>query len=417
MNSFEMLKIEIIAIGSELLSPYFQETNSLYITTRLNEIGLKLAFKSIVGDNEYDLLHCINESLRRSHIVFAIGGLGPTYDDKTKEVFASVLERKLIFNQNIFDKIETRFNRRSIPMPQPSKGQAYVIEGAEVLENECGTAPGFWIDTGPNIIILLPGPPNELKPMFESSVWTRLKKYETSYFEKKTVKITGLTESKIETIISDLYNQDKSIKLSTLAKPGQIEIHILSSSKKDQSLAKKKIEDLVKMLHQRLKDNIISINGEELEEIVGNLLRNDNKTLAAAESCTGGYLSHRLTNIPGSSDYFLNGIIAYSNNAKTDLLNVPSELIEKHGAVSSAVAQAMAQGIRQNTGADFGLSITGIAGPSGGTEEKPVGLVYTGLSWDQDTEVEKNLFLGDRENIKFQSSQKALDMLRRKLIK
>jgi nicotinamide-nucleotide amidase len=253
--------------------------------------------------------------------------------------------------------------------------------------------------------------------MFESSVWPRLEKYKSGYFEKRIVKITGLAESKIETLISDLYNQEKSIQISTLARSGQIEIHISSSSSKDQSQARNRIDDLEETLRQRLRDNIISTNGEELEEIVGKLLRDNKKTLATAESCTGGYLSHRLTNIPGSSDYFLNGIIAYSNDAKTNLLGVPSELIEKHGAVSSHAAKAMAIGVMQNTQADFGLAVTGIAGPSGGTKEKPVGLVHTSLASDDGTEAEKNLFLGDRENIKFQSSQKALDMLRRKLLK
>lgn len=417
MNAKKDLKIEIMAIGSELLTPHFQDTNSLYLTQRLNDLGMEVSYKTIVGDDWDDLFLCIKQALSRADIIIAIGGLGPTRDDRTREAFATVLERKLRFNEELLQKIEERFKRRELSMPAVNKKQSYVIDGAEILENKNGTAPGLWLDTGSRKIILLPGPPQELKPMFESSAWPRLKKLRTDYTARKILKTTGLTESRIETLISDLYPLDPHLGLTTLAYPGQIETLLTSYSKKNQDQAEQRALKLEKNIIERLKDNVFSKSGEELEEVVGKLLRLKKKTLAVAESCTGGLLGHRITNVPGSSDYFLQGVVAYSNEAKINLLGIPPDLIEKHGAVSSQVAKAMAQGIREKAQSSFGLAVTGIAGPAGGTPEKPVGLVYTALAWDRGSEVSKNLFLGSRDIIKFQSSQKALDMVRKHLLK
>lgn len=409
-------KIEIIAVGSELLSPYFQDTNSLYLIERLNDLGLEPSYKTTVGDDWNDLKLAIRDSLARARIVFIIGGLGPTNDDRTREALASVLKRKLLFKDDVFEQIHKRFRHRRIPMDTVNKKQAYMIEGSELLDNQKGTAPGIWLETPSNIITVLPGPPTELKAMFTTCVWPRLLKFQRIYSTRKTLKITGLTESKVESLIQNDYPKDKDLRLSILSHPGQIEIHLLCQSQKNLAQAEKKIKALSRTLLIKLGENVFSTSGKELEAIVGNLLKQGQKTVAAAESCSGGYLGHRLTNVPGSSDYFLLSITAYQNDQKIRLLSVPQDLLDEYGAVSSEVAYAMANGIREISSADYGLAITGIAGPGGSTEDKPVGLVYIALAEKNHTEVKKNLFLGDREKIKFQSSQKALDMLRRYLL-
>ena len=417
MKAKKDIKIEIMAIGSELLTPHSQDTNSLYLTERLNDLGLEVSYKTIVGDEWDNLVLSIKQALSRADIVLAMGGLGPTKDDRTREAFASVLERKLIYNKKLLQKIEERFRRRGLRMPPVNKKQAYVFEDAKALDNKKGTAPGLLMDTGAKIIILLPGPPHELKPMFDTSVWPYLQKLRKKYTARRTLKITGLTESKIETLISDLYPQEPHIQLTILAYPGQIEIHLTAHSEESLEKSKETVHGLEKNFLNRLKENVFSTAGEELEEVVGRLLRLHKNTLAVAESCTGGFLGHRLTNIPGSSDYFLLSMVVYSNEAKIYHLGISEELIEQHGAVSSQVAAAMAVGIREKIHSSLGLAITGIAGPDGGTPEKPVGLVYTALAWDNGTDVVKNLFLGNREIIKYQSTQKSLDMVRRHLLK
>jgi nicotinamide-nucleotide amidase len=417
MKTKRDIKIEIIAIGSELLTPHFQDTNSLYLTERLNDLGLEVSFKTIVGDEWDDLVLSIKQALSRADIILAMGGLGPTKDDRTREAFASVLERKLIFDKKLLQKIEERFKRRGLRMPPVNKKQAYVFEDTKTLDNKKGTAPGLLMDTGSKIIILLPGPPHELKPMFDTSVWPSLQKLRKKYTARRTLKITGLTESKIETLISDLYPQESHIQLTILACPGQIEIHLTAHSEESLEKSEKTVHRLEKNILNRLKENVFSTTGEELEEVVGKLLRLHKNTLAVAESCTGGFLGHRLTNIPGSSDYFLQSMVVYSNDAKIYHLGISEELIEQHGAVSSQIATAMAVGIREKTRSSLGLAITGIAGPDGGTPEKPVGLVYTAMAWNNGTDVVKNLFLGNREIIKYQSTQKSLDMVRRHLLK
>lgn len=410
-------KIEIIAVGSELLTPYSIDTNTFYLTQRLNDLGIEVSFKTTVGDDWEILLCAIREALSRSHLIIATGGLGPTQDDKTREAFAEVLRRKLLFKKELLEKIKKRFKRRGLLMPAINERQSYVIEGACVLENRKGTAAGMWLDTGQQLIVLLPGPPHELEPMFEESVWPRLKKLSRSLVFRKVLKTADTTESEVETRISDLYGKSQDVEISTLAYPGQIEVHLRACSEKSMNEARSKVRKVEKKILERLKDKVFSTSGEELEEIVGKLLRRQKETLAVAESCTGGLLSNRLTNVPGSSDYFLQGIVVYSNKAKIDNLSVPPSLLEKHGAVSPEVAKAMAREIKKKAQSTYGLGITGIAGPSGGTPKKPVGLVYIALASEKGTECSKNIFLGNRENIKFQSTQKALDMLRKHLQK
>jgi nicotinamide-nucleotide amidase len=409
-------RIELIAVGNELLTPYYQDTDSLYITQRLNDLGLEINFKSIVGDCRDDLADSIKSCLVRSDVIFIIGGLGPTEDDLTREVVASTLGKTLIFEEQILSRIKQRFERRGFEMPSVNKKQAYIIEGSTVLDNKHGTAPGLWLEADKKLLILLPGPPHEIKPMFENYVWPRFLEFQKQFVARRVLKTSGLTESKIESLVLVVYPLKQSVKLTTLAYPGQIELHLFSRSLENQKKAEEALDDLEDNLIERLGENIFSSTGEELEEVIGFLLRQTQKTLSIAESCTGGLLGHRITNVSGSSDYFQQGVLAYSNDSKIQLLNISDELILQYGAVSHEVAEAMAMGIRKRSGSDLGLSITGIAGPRGGSPEKPVGLVYVGFSWEGGVEVAKNIFLGNREIIKSQSSQKALDVLRRHLL-
>ncbi len=408
--------VEILAVGSELLSPDFQDTNSLYLTARLNELGYSVRFKTVVGDDQPDLSLRLKQACRQSGLVLVIGGLGPTTDDRTREAVASALRRRLTFRPDLLERIEERFRRRNVPMPESNRKQAFVVEGAEVLPNRNGTAAGQWIPFGTRTIVLLPGPPHELKAMFEESVQPRLETSRPGFLARRVLKTAGLTESQVETLISDLYPRTGNLTVTVLASPGQIEIHLTSFSRTGLSAALGRLRRLEMKLAPRLKAHLFSVSGETLEEVVGRILREKGRTLAVAESCSGGLLGHRLTNVPGSSDYFLAGVVAYSNAAKTAFLGIRPSSIARHGAVSSAVARQMAQGIRNRTRADYGLSITGIAGPSGATSEKPVGLVFIGLAWAGGAEVQKNIFLGNRQMVKFQSTQKALDMVRRQLL-
>jgi nicotinamide-nucleotide amidase len=415
MTATKDWKIEILAVGSELLTPQFQETNSLFLTQKLNDLGLDVRFKTIVGDRWDDLCIALKQALDRTNLIFATGGLGPTEDDRTREALASVLGRKLEFREKILKAIEKRFASRHMKMPEVNRKQANIIEGSLVLPNKKGTAPGLWLDTGSHIIILLPGPPHELKAMFEKSVWPRLQTFQRRYVCRRVIKTAGLTESKIESRLVDLYPRMQGVELTTLAHPGQIEIHLKSTSDTDLMQAQQKVGHAIELICGVLKKEVFTTEGEELEEVVGKFLKNERQTIAVAESCTGGFLGHRITNVPGSSGYFYRGVLAYSNQAKIELLGVPAAIIDRHGAVSPQVARAMASGIRKRANTTFGLSITGIAGPTGATKDKPVGLVYTALAWDQGVHVKKNLFLGDRNAIKFQATQRALDMLRRHL--
>lgn len=406
-------RVEIVAIGSELLTPYRLDTNSLFLTRELNALGYEVALKTVVGDELEDLVLAFGQALDRADLVVAVGGLGPTTDDLTREALARVLKRKLVLDKNILRHIQARFARRKMAMPAPSVRQAYLIEGAMAIPNRNGTAPGQWLEVGNRKIVLLPGPPHELKAMFKEGVRPRLEPSRQGFLARAVLKTTGLPESKIESLIARLYPKSPDRKITLLASPGQIEIHLSAFSPKSESKAEKKIERLKKRIVAKLGHFIFSENGEELEQIVGRLLLEKRKTLAVAESSTGGLLGHRLTNVPGSSAYFLEGVVSYSNAAKTRLLGVSARLLARHGAVSTPVCRAMARGVRERAQADFGLAITGIAGPGGATPGKPVGLVYVGLATATGIQVRKNLFLGPREIVKWQSTQKALDMLRR----
>lgn len=410
------MKVEIVAVGSELLTPDFEDTNSLHLTAGLNAIGLGVSFKTTVGDDARDLALVLRTALRRSRLVLCMGGLGPTEDDRTRETLARVLGRRLVFDPAIRDRIRERFRRRGWPMAATNLKQCYVIEGAEVLENPNGTAPGQWLETGGRLIALLPGPPHEILPMFEKDVLPRLARCGRGLTVRRVLRLTGLGESAMEAKLKRFYGMvPAGIDVTTLAAFGDLSVRLTYAGPGPRELADRPLDRLERALVRRLGPWVYSRGGESLEEIVGSLLRERGLTIACAESCTGGLIGHRLTEVPGSSDYFLESAVTYGNRAKIKRLGVPPALIERHGAVSGAVARAMAEGIRRTSGADLGLAVTGVAGPGGGTPRKPVGLVYIALARRRGTAVVRSLFSGGRSQVKFQSSQKALDLVRKTL--
>jgi nicotinamide-nucleotide amidase len=410
-----MLNAEIIAIGSEMLTPFRADTNSLWLTERLNSMGIDVKLKTIVGDDEARLEEAVRDALRRSEIIISTGGLGPTEDDITRKIFARVLNRQLILNEAILDKIRARFARRGVPMPEINARQALIMNGAQVLENNNGTAPGMLIREGKCTVVMLPGPPREMRPMFDSEVAPVLKERSGDLLIiRRKLSIFGLTESRTDEIAAPIYTKFTNPSTTILFKDGQIELH-LTAQARDEVEAERLLDELAGPLEAALGDYIFSRHDETLEQVVGDLLKRNGYTLAAAESCTGGLLAGRITDIPGSSEYFLEGAVTYSNEAKTRILGVPKKMIEDHGAVSEEVATAMASGIRELAGSTFGIGITGIAGPGGGSAEKPVGLVYIALADDGRASAKRFIFPGDRQFIRTLSVNAALDLLRRRI--
>lgn len=412
-----MLNAEILAIGSEMLTPFRSDTNSLWLTDRLNSIGIEVRLKVIVGDDEARLEETIRDALRRSQIIISTGGLGPTADDITKNVFARVCDRQLILNEEIRAAIEGRFAKRGMKMAEINSRQAMIPEGAEILPNRRGTAPGILMQQGNCTIVMLPGPPREMKAMFDESVMPALRQRTTEMvMRRRCLSIFGMTESGADEIAAPIYSQYTNPSTTILAKDGQIELHLTAQAASENE-ANQLLDKLAAPLEEALREHIFSTNGDQLEEVVGHLLREKGWKLATAESCTGGLLAGRITDVPGSSDYFQEGVVAYANEAKADLLGVPHKLIEEHGAVSAEVAEAMAIGIRRRAQANIGISITGIAGPDGGTEEKPVGLVFIGIADEDEASARKFLFPGDRQLIRELSVKAALDLVRRRVVR
>jgi nicotinamide-nucleotide amidase len=418
------MKAEIIAVGSELLRPERSDTNSLFITERLNEIGIDVKAKSIVGDDRATLHALVEGALARSEIVITTGGLGPTEDDLTREVVATALGLQLEIDERIVERIRARFASRGLRMPDINRRQAEVPRGAVVLDNPNGTAPGLWIERGDRIVILLPGPPREMRGMFESIVRERLSsKAGLRRLYRRVLRVTGRTESHTEEVVAPSYARwaagPGSIETTILASYGQIELHLTAQSP-DVVTAETALDAATAEVQALLGADLYSTDGRTMEQVVGDLLRKGSMKIAVAESCTGGLLASRLTDVPGSSDYVERGIVAYSNAAKVELLGVPAEVIEEHGAVSEPTAIAMARGICLQSGAAIGIGVTGIAGPGGGTERKPVGMVCIavarpGLS-PSDSHVRTFRFLGGRGLVKSQASQAGLDMVRRWLL-
>jgi nicotinamide-nucleotide amidase len=410
------MRAEIIAIGSELLTPSRVDTNSLYLTEQLNSIGIGVELKTVVGDNEHRLEQLLKEAVKRSELVVATGGLGPTEDDVTKKVVSRVVKKQLVLEERILERIKTRFKNRGLEMSANNARQALILVGSKILENRVGTAPGLWIEHEGCHILLLPGPPRELKVVFEEVCMPRLTELSggTRLFTQ-VFKATGLTESKLDEMIAPIYTPYKNPSTTVLAGAGEIQVLVTGKGRSEEE-AKRTVSEVADRIEFALGDYVFSRGEESLEQIVGYYLMMREMTLAVAESCTGGLVSQRLTSVPGSSNYFLCGVTCYSNPSKIDLAGIPPLLLEMNGAVSAEVAKGLAEGIRLRTGAAIGLGITGIAGPSGGSVQKPVGLVHLALSLNGLTEHQEHRFGGDRDRIRLWASQAALDMVRRKLI-
>jgi nicotinamide-nucleotide amidase len=413
---FETLTAEIIAIGSELLAPDRTDTNSLWLTEQLNRLGIEVKLKTIVGDDDARLEEAIKDATRRSKVVITTGGLGPTEDDITRKVTARALGRRLLLDEAVLAEIRQRFQTFGVVMPERNSRQAMVIEDAEVLPNPNGTAPGMFLDHDGTAIVLLPGPPREMKPMFENHVAGRLAVRSNSLkVVRRMLRVAGMGESAVDEKIAPVYSQYDNPQTTILFNQSEIEIH-LTARGRTESDAEALLDRLSEQIEERLGNSIFSFAGETMEQVVGLRLTVGGYTLAVAESCTGGLVAQRLTDVPGSSKYFIEGVVAYSNDAKMRTLDVEPILLLEHGAVSGPVAEAMAEGIRKRAGTDFGLAITGVAGPGGGTEEKPVGLVYIALATEDRTEHRKLNLPGDRHLVRWRASQAALDLLRRRLM-
>lgn len=415
------MKAEIIAVGSELLTPARTDTNSLFITERLNEIGIEVSSKTVVGDDRISLQAILTQALARSDLVITTGGLGPTNDDVTRDAAAAVLHLPVDTDERIVQRIRGRFDARGLRMPDINLRQAEVPRGAVVLDNPNGTAPGLWIEHGVGILVLLPGPPREMKGMFETVVRERLLPTAGSQrLYRRVLRVTGRTESHTEEAVAPAYARwaQGAVPIATtiLAALGQIELH-LTAPAPDAEHARVALDAAAGEAQQLLGLDLYSADGRTLEQVVGDLLRQKRWRIAVAESCTGGLVASRLTDVPGSSDYVDRGLVAYSNAAKVDWLGVPAEMIAEHGAVSEPVAMAMARGIRDRASADIGVGVTGIAGPGGGSDRKPVGTVVVAVArsgrLESDVRVRTFRFPGDRALVKSQASQAALDMVRR----
>lgn len=411
----------ILAIGSELLTPFRIDTNSLHITERLNLLGIDVLFKGIAGDDRADLAWAVRSVLDRVDLLVCCGGLGPTDDDCTREVVADVLGRDLVESAEIVERLRARFVARGLPMPMPenNRRQAMVPEGGRVIENAHGSAPGLWLEDGDRAVLLLPGPPRELRPMLAVVVETLLRARAAGVpIVRRVLKIAGRIESQTDEQLAPLYagwaRASVPISATILAALGQIELH-LSTRAASREVSDAALAAAAAQVVAVLGPDVFSTSGEDLEAVLGEGLAARGLRLAVAESCTGGLITSRLTDVPGSSRYVERGIVAYTNQAKVELLGVPAALIDEHGAVSELVAVAMAEGIRARARVDIGVGVTGIAGPDGGTPDKPVGTVAIAAVVPGLARSRVFRFHGERAQVKFQASQAALDIVRRML--
>ena len=414
------MKACIIAVGSEMLTPFRVDTNSLVVTERLNAIGYDVRLKVVVGDDIQELAQVFEGALAWADAVVVIGGLGPTDDDITRGAIAQVLQAPLEIHEHVIDRIRERFVRRGMEMPEINRRQAMAPRGATLLDNPNGTAPGLWIERGTTAIVLLPGPPREMTPMFDAVVRDRLAaRTGGAGLYRRVLRVTGRTESDVDTYAQPVYGRWTTARVpittTILAVLGQIELH-LTARAESRIEADVALDAAVEELKAVLGPAVYSADGRNLEVVVGDLLREKHFTAAVAESCTGGLLASRLTDVPGSSAYVERGFVCYSNRSKVELLGVAETLLAERGAVSDEVAQAMAEGARARAGTNVGIGVTGIAGPNGGTPAKPVGTVSIAVVVDGQTRVRTFQFIGGREQVKFQASQAALNMLRLLLV-
>ena len=405
---------EIIAIGSELLTPQRVDTNSLFLTDQLNGLGVEVVTKSVIGDDLNRLADAVRRAVSRSEIVILCGGLGPTEDDLTRDAVAAALDRKLIYHPEITEVLEQRFAQLKRKMVEVNKRQAFLVEGAEILPNDRGTAPGQWIEESGSRVMLLPGPPHEMKAMFTRQCLPRLARIVPRQVIRTLVlRVSGMPESDLDQLIAPVYKKYDNPTTTILAAAGDLQIHLRARCSTEGEAAALLVE-VGGPIELLLGDRIYSRNGQSLEEVVGDMLRERHNTLSVAESCTGGLLGERITSVPGSSTYFLGGFITYASRMKVEWLGVPEDIIAQFGAVSKETAEAMALGARRRTGSTYALAITGVAGPDSGGEKAPVGTIFVGLADAAGCQVLHRQFLGDRTRIRQFATQMALDMLRRK---
>lgn len=412
------MNAEIISIGSEHLLGEIINTDAPYLCQRLSTLGIEIERQITIGDDKKGIASSLEEALRRVKMVITIGGLGPTPDDITKKVIATVAEEQLVLNEGILSEIEKKFKEEKNPMPSDNIKQAFLPRDSYPLENRVGIAPGFILETRNRIIIALPGPYNELVPMLEERVVPYLKeRLEVREVIKSLVlRTTGLPESRVAEKLKDIMKKSKNPQVSLLAHENIVDIRMVAKAG-DEKMIEKLNERMEKRISKRLGNYIFGTGKQTLEEVIGYLLYMRKKTIAVAESCTGGLISHRLTNVPGSSNYFLGSVVAYSDKIKRERLGVKKTTLEKYGAVSEKAAEEMAKGAKKLTRSDFGLGITGIAGPTGATKEKPIGLVYIALAYKDKVETREFKLRGEREVIKAKAAIAALDMVRRYLLK
>jgi nicotinamide-nucleotide amidase len=411
-----MLTAEIIATGSEMLTPARTDTNSLWLTEKLNAIGIEVKRKTIVGDDLERMEQALRDALGRAGLVITTGGLGPTEDDVTRGAISAATGRGMSLDEALVEEIRARFASFGRAMPEINRRQAYVIENSQVLPNPNGSAPGLFLAHEGTLIAALPGPPREMEPMFERFVLPHLRERAGGVcVARRVMRVVGMGESAVDELIAPVYTQYQNPQTTILFNRAEIEIH-LTAQADDEDAANALLNELADKIAAPLGPALFSRHGETMEEVVAHLLTAQSRTLALAESCTGGLIAERLTEIPGSSVFFMEGVVAYANEAKTRALNVPAELIAAHGAVSGQVAEAMAVGVKERAGTDFGVSVTGIAGPGGGTPEKPVGLVYIGLADAGGVTHRRLQFPGDRHLVRWRASQGALELLRRRLL-
>jgi len=409
---------EIISVGTELLLGQIVDTNAAYLSKLLPEFGIDLHYRVTVGDNEERLTEALRQALSRSDIVFTIGGLGPTEDDITRETVAKVVGDAMVLDEEAAEHMRSFFAARGIRMPETNFKQAMVPRRGRKLANPLGTAPGavFETDDG-KAVIVLPGPPGEFVPMVNECVTLYLRErfgQASGIIKSRVLRIAGLGESSVEEIVKPLLSS-RNPTVAPLASVGEVRLRITAKASGPEE-AEKMLDDMDQKLVAKLGNSVFGRDEETLEQVVVRLLIERGLRLGIAESCTGGLIANRITDVPGCSTTFLAGVVSYSNKAKQDILGVPEHLLIEHGAVSEEVARAMAEGVRKVARADIGISVTGIAGPSGGTPEKPVGLVYMALASDKGTVAYRHRFMGSRKDIKWRSSQAALDMLRLSLI-
>jgi len=408
------MEAEIISVGTELLLGDVVDTNAAYIARKLSLLGIDLFRKTVVGDNKERLSRILKEALDRVDLIIISGGLGPTEDDLTKEAVSEVMEEKLILNKEIVKNIQQRLPSKNLPEKGIIK-QALIPSSAKIITNELGSAPGIILEKKSKIIISLPGVPREMEKMMEEVIsYLSTKKEIRGYIQSRFLKIWGIGESQVEEKIADILKEQSNPTIALLVGKGEVHLRITAKFD-DRKVREEKIKELEDKIRERLGDYIYGVDEETLEFLVSSSLRKRGLKLGVAESCTGGLLSHRLTNIPGSSNYYNCGVVSYSNQAKSELLNVSSSLIQEKGAVSSEVAKKMAEGAKKAAKADIGIGITGIAGPTGATPEKPVGLVYIAISTQDKKMCQKFIFSGDREKIKWKASQAALYLLNKSI--